>query len=622
MTDVSRFVRPFAWIVLAFIAAAQGFAFRHVVSPDGIAYLDLSDAVVHGRLAELVNGYWSPLYPAALGILRLALAATPLSAPYWEFALLHVVSFVGFLASLAAFEWLLRALDAASEHWGDTWRPFRSATGLGFAYLLFAISSLTMISVAGTVPDLLLAAAFVAAMACLIELLIDPSRVRIATSLGLLLGLGALAKAFLFPLSVVVFTTFALVTRARPGARVSLTRAVIAFVVLTSPWIVALSMKSGGLTTGRTGALNYAWYVAGQQPPNTGVMPALAAPAEAMPIEGLAVLHDARGTNPLWLEPERWHSDIRVRFSLPLQWARLSRSVRYYVYVLAPLVLGFAAIGAAMRWSEMALTLRRGAIVLVPCVAALGAYALVYTLSRLVAPFIAAACLVLVAAFPRNATLHRGRFALAISLALVVIHGSAPPTVRSLVVVSYSLVLFMVAWVWFRRSGAVVRWLASMFALGVFWIFPVPTTAVAALVAAGLGAAMWFALRRDPGTGELQTYVHRSFAAGSMIAFAVPSMGFAAAALARLASAPASSVHQDWEVAQNLIRAGVPIGSRIAVLGNPESAGWARIARYRIVGVVPPHRIKEFQALSADDRARIMNAFARAGATRLVTQPR
>src|SRR5687768_8882410 len=89
-------VRRVAWSVLLLLAAFQAWTFRHTVSPDGVAYLDLSDAVASGRFRDLVNGYWSPLYPVGVGIARWAVSATPLASPYWEFALLHAVNFVGF----------------------------------------------------------------------------------------------------------------------------------------------------------------------------------------------------------------------------------------------------------------------------------------------------------------------------------------------------------------------------------------------------------------------------------------------------------------------------------------------------------------------------------------------
>ncbi len=55
----------------------QAYAQRYVVGPDGVAYLDLSDAVVAGHWSGLVNLYWSPLYPLLIGLARIVTRASP-----------------------------------------------------------------------------------------------------------------------------------------------------------------------------------------------------------------------------------------------------------------------------------------------------------------------------------------------------------------------------------------------------------------------------------------------------------------------------------------------------------------------------------------------------------------
>jgi hypothetical protein len=147
--------------------------YRHDISPDGVAYLDLSDAIVHGRPADLINGYWSPVYPVVVGLLRLALAWTPIATPYWEFTILHLASFIGFVLSLWTFEWFLDALTSAGTGWKQ--QPFASPVGRATAYAFFGVTSLYMISVRGTLPDFFLAAATYAAFGCLLRLRDRPS---------------------------------------------------------------------------------------------------------------------------------------------------------------------------------------------------------------------------------------------------------------------------------------------------------------------------------------------------------------------------------------------------------------------------------------------------------------
>jgi hypothetical protein len=568
MPERAILVRRIARGLLVLLAAFQAWAFRHIVSPDGVAYLDLSDAIVTGRLGDLVNGYWSPLYAVAIGLVRLLISWTPLAAPYWEFALIHIVNLVAFVLSLVAFEWFLRELDASAMRWGT--RLLASPLLVGAAYAIFGAAALVMISVSGTVPDLFLAAELLAAFACVLRLHGSPGDRRAATTLGVVVALGALTKSIMFPLALVIFVTLAIATWRRGGGAAVL-RSMGIFLLVTLPWVIVLSLSLGRPSTGETGSLNFAWYVNHQQPPNTGVIPASAVPIELLPLPGLAVLRDARGTYPLWYDPARWHRGVRPHFHLSQMWVRLSTNVAYFVGLLAPLLFVAVVIGAGSEWRHLRTTLNRSAVVVVPSLAALGAYAMVYATARYIAPFLVAATLTVVAAYPVDSSLRRYRMLLAGALALIAIDALSP--LRGRVIITYAVALVGLAW------------------------------------------GTWRAMRGGDSTRSTQNVL----ATGGVVAFLITLMLTGWHAFARWTPAAGTAAHPDWSYAQAMIRAGVPPGSRIAVLGNPESAGWARLARYQIVGVIPPEQVAAFMALGPDDRERIMSAFSRAGATRLVT---
>jgi len=92
----TRRTRIVAWIVILAIAAYQAYAQRFVIGPDGISYLDLSDAVTTGEWSRLLNLYWSPLYPFLVGILRLVFPSA-----YWEIAVAHLLNFGLFAGSIS-----------------------------------------------------------------------------------------------------------------------------------------------------------------------------------------------------------------------------------------------------------------------------------------------------------------------------------------------------------------------------------------------------------------------------------------------------------------------------------------------------------------------------------------
>ena len=103
--------RAGAWIILLLLAGIQAWSARFYATPDGVSYLDLSDAVVNGNFGELLNAYWSPLYPALIGIMRVV--GRP--SPYWEFAVAHLLNWLLFIASLLGYEYFLNGLRARAS---------------------------------------------------------------------------------------------------------------------------------------------------------------------------------------------------------------------------------------------------------------------------------------------------------------------------------------------------------------------------------------------------------------------------------------------------------------------------------------------------------------------------
>jgi len=64
-------LRAAFWGVGILLAVGQAWISRYQVSPDSISYLDMSNGVLPGSdWHRLINGVWSPLYPAILGVFR------------------------------------------------------------------------------------------------------------------------------------------------------------------------------------------------------------------------------------------------------------------------------------------------------------------------------------------------------------------------------------------------------------------------------------------------------------------------------------------------------------------------------------------------------------------------
>lgn len=600
------------------LAAQQAWVSRHFITPDGIAYLDLSDAVLNGRPGELINGYWSPMYPALIGVARWMASPTALGAPYWEFALVHLVNLACFALSIAAFEWFLGALDEASAGWGQ--RPFASPLGKATAYVFFGSMSLIMISVKATTPDMLASAITFAAFACMLRLDSRPASRRTAIQFGAILALGALTKSFFFPLGVLMIATIGISTWRR-GGRARALESFAVFAVATLPWCVALSISVGHATTGETGKLNYVWWVNRDQAPQSGMMPVAAAPAGALALDGLAVMPNARGTNPLWYDPVRWHPNARPRFSLAQQWKQLSEGLTFYLAVASPLLFAALVIGAAARFTDLRAAAIRSFVVVFPTLAALGAYALVYTAARYLAPFLVAGALMLAAAFPNDAPLRASRMALAFGLTLLLLDALSP--MRSRVFITYGLALAILAWLAWRSRKPALRWILTIVTTAaLLWVVAqLPSTIVRAAMLA-LGVILWIALSLNSRHWDAVASgitLRRAIAMGAVLAALLPGAIDGFYAVKDWKAGPPERIHPQWSVAQSAIRNGSPPGSKLALIGSPYNVGWARLARYQIVAVVPEPRVAAFWALREDDRKRIVQAFYEAGARRFIS---
>jgi hypothetical protein len=617
--DRIRTIRVVARIVILLLAALRAWDARYDVSPDGISYLDLSDAVLQGHWSGLVSTYWSPLYPVLIGIARFALAWTPLGTPERELAIVHIVNLVLFAVSLGAFEWLVREIRETGAGWGN--RALETVWGRVGAYALFGALTLAMSPPSLTTPDLLVNAACFAAFASILRLERQPSAGS-ACLVGASLGVGVLAKSFMLPFSLLVLGLVALRLRLR-GARV-LAIATGAWLILTAPWVTAMSHSTGHFTLGDTGRLAYIWFVDGVQPPNGADLPASALVDSARAIvPGLGVMKQANGANPLWLDPARWYPELHVRFDAARQLAVLQKGLQYYLTLFAPLLLAAAVLIALADGERLRLAWRRVWPILVACVAGLCAYALVYSIARYLVPFATAA-------------------ALLVALAV----GPAPPSARAALRAALAIAIVLTCeWLWGATRHFLVLPLAMAAALPTY-VALAPRRAMTSVVAAltvallvavvadqspaswypffigAISVASWFAMRQAAAAAGAATAVRalRSAAiAASLCALVVRVARDTRGAIMGFGEPRAEN--PSWMIARDLGRIGVGPNARIAVIGSPYDAGWARLGRLRLVAAIPPARAAGYWSLDEAGRDVTSKLFADVGAVALVAVP-
>ena len=141
-----KLTRLVCWSICIGFALIEAWSGRQFTNPDGIAYLDMSDALLKHNLHLLINPLWSPLYPSLIGI------ATWLLRPsaYWELPIAHLVNFAIFLGMLASFEFLLRQVICLlnveeEQHGADSAVPLPVWTWQLLGYSLFAWSTFVFI---------------------------------------------------------------------------------------------------------------------------------------------------------------------------------------------------------------------------------------------------------------------------------------------------------------------------------------------------------------------------------------------------------------------------------------------------------------------------------------------
>ena len=250
-------VRILCWFTAIAFGLAQALASRHTMQADGISYLDMGDAIIRGDWKMAINAYWSPLYPWLQGLAAWAIKP----APYWQFTLVHLVNFLIYLFALACFDTLLQALATG----GLAGRTFE-VSGCAFSrralpaigYAVFIWSSLDLITLEEVSPDMLMAGFVYLAAWLLVLIAKQPAkRFWFAVLLGLVLGLGYLAKAPMFPLAFVYWGASLLLFGTWRRALPFVLLEMIVFGIVVSPWIIALSRSKGRVTLGDSGKINY-----------------------------------------------------------------------------------------------------------------------------------------------------------------------------------------------------------------------------------------------------------------------------------------------------------------------------------------------------------------------------
>jgi 4-amino-4-deoxy-L-arabinose transferase-like glycosyltransferase len=223
--------------------------------------------------------------------------------------------------------------------------------------------------------------------------------------LGAVLGLGYLAKAPMFPLSVLFFVLLFIYRRPATD-RKQLLVGFACFLVVATPFITALSLSKGRFTIGDSGMLNYAWHVNRKPLAHWRGDPgqSLAKHPTRQIADHPAVYEFAEPINatyPVSYDPSYWEEGLSPHFQLWLQLAAIKNNSIVLLKMLiqsAPLWIALAilfSVGSSVgsRGQPSKSDIAFGFLVL--SAASVGMFLLVHLEPRYIAPFVVIAVLVL-----------------------------------------------------------------------------------------------------------------------------------------------------------------------------------------------------------------------------------
>jgi hypothetical protein len=306
-------------LVAAVLGAVSAAAARFAMNPDGISYLDIADSIIRHDWRNVVNGHWSPLYPLLLAVC-LEILNPP---PAWESTVVHLLNYGIYLATLAVFtRFLKRVTDyqIGPEAAYNTGLLPRRTAWYAFAYSVFVLATLHMISLGLVTPDLCVALVLVSCADLVLSVQQKSNALRYRVLLGVALGLGYLCKAAMFPMALVLLALLPVKLGRKPYCIPMHIVTILVFAAIIGPWILTLSKAQGHLTFSESSRLAYIWFITGDAGLHwsSSLPSGLLHPPKILFDRPVVLGFDEPipGTYPLWRDPAYWLSGIEVKSNL------------------------------------------------------------------------------------------------------------------------------------------------------------------------------------------------------------------------------------------------------------------------------------------------------------------
>jgi hypothetical protein len=387
------------WIIGIALGAWQAWEARYHMSADGMSYIDVADAYVRGDWKMAINGFWGPLYSWLIAFAMLLVKPSP----YYEFPVVHLVSFLTYLFAIGCFHFFLLQLVAhhrsrpsdVSQNRGVN---FPEWAWIALGYVLFLETSLNLIGVWEESPDMLVAAFVYLASGMILRIRIGKTNYGTYALLGVVLGFGYLSKAVMFPLALVFLSISAF---SMGSLRKALPRTVLAFIIfqaVASPFLIVLSISKGRITFGDSGTYSYWFHVNvinnyhwDGDPPGSGIPkhpPRKVFDFPAIYEFGTPLV----ATYPLGYDSSYWNDGLKIRFDMNLQLQAIKNNLKYYYRIIYPkysfLIFGclILYLMSRRRWLVIS-DISKNYNLIIPAITGLAMYCIIRTNIRYVGSF-------------------------------------------------------------------------------------------------------------------------------------------------------------------------------------------------------------------------------------------
>lgn len=400
--EYSNFIKSvrftsFCWWFFSLILAGllAWFGQKSEVNEDGLSYIEMASEAWHHGPGNLINGYWSPGYPALISCFFLVFHPSPLT----EINLVHVLNYFIFIFTLLAFTFFFKNLLIKIEP-----KKIEKNTIILFASFSFSVFlwfELNFIGLTLETPDLLVSGfVFLYAGFCL-KLSSPNTNWKTYAIFGILLGLGYYAKTVLLIFGIALIVLLFIFPSDIKNFRKKLLLTVILFGIISLPLIIAFSLKVGHFSTCEVGPLNYYWYVHNHDDnfistftkPIDPLYGFLSNPPKLIfkkPIT-LEFSKPITGTYPLWYDPSYWCSGVKNHFELGRQMSTLSDNLNFDFYLLTHyfwLFTGVITLIALNHFKKKTSIITNATLwLLIWPVTAMAIYALVHTEKRFLPAF-------------------------------------------------------------------------------------------------------------------------------------------------------------------------------------------------------------------------------------------